>query len=84
MQRLFLSLAVVFLGCLAIPGNLNAQDANYYFNRGLDWAKKGDYDKAIADYNQAMQLSPSHTSSYHARCWRRTDTLTRSVTCKHR
>ena len=56
MQRLFLSLAVV----LAIPFLLNALDAKDYVNRGNAWQEKGDYDKAIADYNQAIRLEPNN------------------------
>ena len=56
MQRFFVGLAVVFLGCLAIPAISNADDAEDHFNRGIAWANKGKYDKAIAEYNQAMQL----------------------------
>ncbi len=36
MQRLFLILEAVFLGCFAIPTTLNAQDAAYYNNRAND------------------------------------------------
>ena len=56
MQRLLLSLFVVLVGCLAIPANLHAQDAADYFNSGYAWARKGDYDKAIADYDQSLLL----------------------------
>jgi len=37
MQRLFLSLVVVFVGCLAIPANLGAQTAAAYNSQGLQW-----------------------------------------------
>ena len=56
MQRLVLSLIVVFLGCLAIPAISNADDAEDHFNRGTAWLDKGEYEKAIAEYNRAMQL----------------------------
>ena len=56
MQRLFLSLVVVVLGCLAIPADLRAEDAADYFNSGYAWARKGDYDKAIAAYDQSLLL----------------------------
>ena len=54
MTRLVLGLAVVF--CLAIPPISNADDAEDHFKRGFAWANKGEYDKAIAEYNQTMQL----------------------------
>ena len=37
MQRLFVSLAVVFLGCLAVPATLNAYDAADYLKSGDAW-----------------------------------------------
>lgn len=56
MQRL-LSLAVVFLGCLAVPAGLYAEDAVYYTTeRGRDWYSKGEYDKAIAEFTEAIRL----------------------------
>jgi tetratricopeptide (TPR) repeat protein len=58
MQRPFLGFAVVFLGCLATSANLDAQDAADYVDRGLAWQKKGEYDKAIADYDQALAINP--------------------------
>ena len=54
MPRLFLSLVVV--SCLAIPAIVNADDAKDHFTRGTAWFDKGEYEKAIAEYNQAMQL----------------------------
>ncbi len=62
MPRLFLSLVV--LGCLVIPAKLNADDAKDYFNRGLTWEEKGEYDKAIGDYTEALRLSdPNDTTN---------------------
>jgi tetratricopeptide (TPR) repeat protein len=56
MQRLLLILVMAFLGCFSIPGNLSAQDAEEYFKRGTDWDKKGEHDKAIDAYSQALRL----------------------------
>ena len=80
MQRLFLFLAMVLLGCLAIPADLQAQDAAQganrgkdapasekpkvpitgdaaeYINRGNAWCVRGEYEKGIANYNQAERL----------------------------
>ncbi len=38
-----------------------------YNNRGRAWAAKGEYDKAIADYNQAIELAPKDTNAYDDR-----------------
>ena len=67
MHRLFLSFAVGFLGCLAIPCNLNAQDEEEYINRGKAWADKGEYDNAIDAYTEAMFLNPEYASAYSGR-----------------
>ena len=56
MQRLFLSLVVVVLGCLAIPPILYADDAEGHFNRGIDLYEKGEYDRAIDAFSQAQRL----------------------------
>ena len=65
MQRLFVSLAVVVLGCLAVPAK--AQDVVDYKNRGDDWFNKGEYDMAIANYDQALRLlDPSDAANIAA------------------
>jgi tetratricopeptide (TPR) repeat protein len=63
MQRLLL----VILGCLAMQGNLNAQDAASYTDRGIDWFQKGEYAKAIADYTEAIRLNPNNSLAYNNR-----------------
>jgi tetratricopeptide (TPR) repeat protein len=35
-----------------------------HYNRGFAWQAKGDYDRAIADYDQAIRLDPKHTAAY--------------------
>jgi tetratricopeptide (TPR) repeat protein len=64
MQNRFVSLAVVVLGCLAIPANLNAQDENAYQDRGQALLKKGDFDMAIANFNQALAIAPNFMGAY--------------------
>jgi lipoprotein NlpI len=38
-----------------------------YFNRGIEWVAKGDYDRAIADYDAALKLSPQSADTYFNR-----------------
>jgi tetratricopeptide (TPR) repeat protein len=64
MQRL---LALVFLGCLVVPVNLNADDEADYVNRGVDSLEKGEYDKAIAAYTDAIRLDPKYEPAYALR-----------------
>src|SRR5262249_39416693 len=35
-----------------------------FYNRGNIWQRKGDYDRAIADYDNAIRLNPQHAGSY--------------------
>ena len=58
MQRV-LSLAAAFWGCLATAANLHAEDAVYHATeRGRDWYSKGEYNKAIAEFTEAIRLIP--------------------------
>ncbi len=41
--------------------------ANTYYNRGCEYRNKNQCDLAIADYNQAIQLDPTHVQSYNNR-----------------
>src|SRR5262249_54203449 len=36
----------------------NEKDAYAYAHRGSAWREKGEYDKALADYNEAIRLDP--------------------------
>jgi tetratricopeptide (TPR) repeat protein len=63
MQRYVVGLTVVFLGCLALPASLIAEDVDEFFSRGVAWYNKGEYDKAIAAYNQALRIiDPNDTA----------------------
>jgi len=47
--------------------NDNSKDANLYYDQGNNYYKKGDYDKAIADYSQVIKLDPNHANAYYNR-----------------
>jgi tetratricopeptide (TPR) repeat protein len=38
-----------------------------YINRGNAYHSKGDYDRAIADYNKVIELNPKHAEAYNNR-----------------
>ncbi|WP_258594933.1 tetratricopeptide repeat protein [Mesorhizobium sp. AR07] len=38
-----------------------------YFKRGIAWDDKRDYDRAIADYDQAVSLDPNEPEAYYNR-----------------
>ena len=41
-----------------ISKHIDPKYADAYNNRGLAYRAKGDYDHAIADYNEAIRLDP--------------------------
>ena len=41
---------------------LDPNDANVYYNRGNAYDGKGQYDKAIEDYNKAIALNPNYAA----------------------
>jgi tetratricopeptide (TPR) repeat protein len=43
------------------------QDANAYFKRGATWHRKGDYDRAISDFTEAIKLEPNFPSAFDSR-----------------
>ena len=45
----------------------NFRDANTYRHRGDAYRLKKDYDRAVADYNQTIQLDPKDATAYYYR-----------------
>ncbi|MFP6734318.1 MAG: tetratricopeptide repeat protein [Rhodospirillales bacterium] len=49
-------------------GYLSRRDkATTYNNRGIAYGRKGDLDRAIADYGEAIRLNPDYVSAYYNR-----------------
>jgi tetratricopeptide (TPR) repeat protein len=45
----------------------DAKDAIAYYKRGVAYQFKGDLDRAITDYNKAIELRPSYARAYEGR-----------------
>jgi lipoprotein NlpI len=41
--------------------------AKLHYNRGIEWAAKGDYDRAIADYDVSLRLVPRNADALYNR-----------------
>jgi len=53
-------------GCSALI-TADAKDAIAFYSRGAAYQTKGDLDKAIADYSQAIVLKPDYAAAYENR-----------------
>lgn len=57
-------------GCARILGDRKESVSNRiiaHYNRGIAWRAKGDYDRAIADFSDAIRLNPNLVDGYAAR-----------------
>ncbi len=52
---------------LAAPETAQAENATYYYNRGIDKYDAGDYSGAISDYNKAIEINPRYAKAYNNR-----------------
>ncbi len=69
MKRLiFIALALFISTCDAYPPTEVGNSAGaYYYNRGLEYQRKGQYDKAISDYTKAIEINPKYAVAYYNR-----------------
>ena len=73
MERLNMATAILMLPflVLVIFGCAEAQQeplsAKEYCNRGVSYFEKGQYDKAISDYNKALEIDPGFAKAILAR-----------------
>ena len=65
MKRLILIALAIFISTCATPKVEN--NAKFYNNRGIDWARKGQHEKAIADFTKAIEIDPRYAKAYYNR-----------------
>jgi tetratricopeptide (TPR) repeat protein/CHAT domain-containing protein len=56
---------ILFIFIVASP--IAAQNADYYYQRGLESLVNGDYNQAIRDFSYMVQLDPNNPGAYYAR-----------------
>ncbi len=44
-----------------------SSDVVEIFNQGIEYAKKGDYENAIKEYNRALEINPKYAEAYYNR-----------------
>ena len=57
-------------GCTAVirAGRESADDlARAFFNRGRAYADRGQYDRALRDFDQAVRIDPNYADAYNSR-----------------
>ena len=52
---------------LSLPEKVNAESADFYFDRAYEKAEKGDHYGAISDYTKAIELDPKYADAYYNR-----------------
>jgi tetratricopeptide (TPR) repeat protein len=62
-----LFLSTVILTCAAFTFAQEPNDADAHYKRGIAWLDKGELDKAIADFTQAIRLDPKASDPYSDR-----------------
>jgi tetratricopeptide (TPR) repeat protein len=80
--------------CVELPGQyrqcnhrlhkairLDSKYAIAYYNRGNSWADKGEFDKAIRDFNEAVHLDPEYKRAYFNRgaTWQEMDEFEKGI-----
>src|SRR4030042_1222790 len=56
---------IIFTGCAGVQKP--SLDAHYYFEQGIEYSEKGQYDNAISDFNKALEVNPNYADAYYNR-----------------
>ena len=54
---------------LSVPEKVNAESADFYFDRAFEKGNNGDYYGAIFDYTKAIEINPNDGDAYYNRGW---------------
>ncbi len=54
-------------GIILLVGNDSPKSVDFYLTEGDSFYQNKDYDRAIADYNQALRLDPKNVNAYYDR-----------------
>jgi len=67
--RIILPMVFFFLfSCASTqPKQDESRDAKFYINRGAAYGEKGQYDKAVSDFNKAIAINPRYNQAYNNR-----------------
>lgn len=63
--RLPVRVLTIFLMMLSASLAMAQGSANDYFDQGNFWHEKGDLDKAIANWSEAVKINPEFANAYH-------------------
>ena len=55
---------MIMLALAGQEGNVRAESAKFYFDRGVEEGKKGRFDQAIADFTKAIEINPRLVEAY--------------------
>jgi uncharacterized caspase-like protein len=77
----FVRCFIVAVTLLAWSGALAQTTAEAYVRSGISWSLKSDFDRAIADYNQALRINPQYAAAYLGRgvAWEMKGNLDRAI-----
>src|SRR5262245_37014928 len=62
-----LGLGLLMISAADLCAQTRTAEAASYIQRGDDWHRKGDLDRAIADYTLALQFDPKSARAYFSR-----------------
>jgi Tfp pilus assembly protein PilF len=66
--RIILLMVFFLVSCASTqPKQDESKDAKFYNNRGAAYGEKGQYDQAIMDFNQAIEMNPRYIRAYNNR-----------------